>query len=98
MTTQQVLEYAAALLGVLGALLLAVKSRWSGLAFVLWLASNALWIAFGLQGAHWGVALQNAAFSITSVIGIWVWLLRPHWRSRQHEIAELLDAHTRNMP
>lgn len=98
MSAQQWIEYAAAVLGVLGALLLAVKSRWSGWAFVLWLASNALWIAFGLQGAHWGVALQNLAFTVTSCIGIWVWLLRPRWRSRQREIAELLDAHTKGMP
>jgi len=79
MTLLQSSEYTAALLGVLGALLLALKTRWSGWSFVLWLASNALWIAFGLQGRHWGVVAQNAAFSVTSVIGIWVWLVRPWW-------------------
>ncbi|MBS0414390.1 MAG: hypothetical protein JSR68_08455 [Proteobacteria bacterium] len=98
MTTQQAIEYAAALLGVLGALLLAVKSRWSGWAFVLWLGSNMLWVIFGARGAHWGLVLQNAAFTVTSLAGIWVWLVLPRLRSRQREIDELIDAHTRGMP
>lgn len=98
MTAQQWTEYAAALLGVLGALLLAVKSRWSGWAFVLWLGSNMLWVIFGARGAHWGLVLQNLAFTITSWIGIYVWLLLPRWRARQREIDELIDAQTRGMP
>lgn len=98
MTAGQWTEYAGAALGILGALLLAVKSRYSGWAFVLWLASNVLWIIFGARGPHWGLVLQNLVFSITSMIGIYVWLLRPRWQDKQREIDALIDAHTRGIP
>lgn len=70
-------EVASALLGVMGALLLATKSRWAPWAWVLWLASNAGWIAFGLAGGHWFLLAQNAVFAVTSAMGVWVWLVRP---------------------
>lgn len=91
-------EIAAAALGVVGSLLLATKSRFAGWAFLLWLFSNAGWMAFGVLGGHWFLVAQNAVFSVTSCIGVWVWLLRPRWLSRQREITELIDAHTRWMP
>lgn len=79
MTTQEVLEIASAVLGLSGALLLATKSRWAGWAFVLWLGSNAGWMAFGALGGHWPLVAQHAGFAITSAIGVWTWLLRPVW-------------------
>ena len=89
-------EIAAAALGVAGSLLLATRSRWAGWAFVLWLLSNAGWIAFGTLRGHWFLVTQNVVFLVTSCIGVWVWLLRPWLRyrgmgPRQRAIAEVFD-------
>lgn len=76
------LEVASAVLGLSGALLLATRSRWAGWAWVVWLASNAGWIAFGVAGGHWGLVAQNAGFAVTSGLGAWTWLVRP-WLERE---------------
>lgn len=81
------LENAAAVLGVTGAFLLAIRSRVAGWAFVLWLGSNALWIAFGVAKGHWGLVAQNVVFAVTSGIGIWTWLVRPWQRKRRQVVA-----------
>lgn len=72
------LEILSALLGVTGTLLLALKSRYAGWAFVAYLISNIGWIVFGASHAHWALLAQHAVFSVTSLIGIWTWLIRPH--------------------
>lgn len=77
MTWSFAFEISAAVLGVIGSLLLATKSRWAGWAFVVWLFSNAGWMAFGVLRGHWFLVAQNAVFAVTSCIGLWVWLVRP---------------------
>ncbi|MFV0679230.1 nicotinamide mononucleotide transporter [Ottowia sp.] len=77
MSALQYLEAASATLGVLGALLLATRHRWAPWAWVMWLASNAGWIAFGIATQHWGLVAQNSVFAATSGIGVWHWLIRP---------------------
>lgn len=67
------LEVVSAIFGVVGAYLLAVKSRWAPLTFVLWLFSNVGWIAFGWLGGHWFLMLQNIAFAAINLLGIWTW-------------------------
>lgn len=73
----QIVEFMSAALGLLGALLLATRSRYAGWAFVAWLVSNIGWIAFGTGHAHWFLVLQQVGFSVTSAIGIWKWLIAP---------------------
>lgn len=82
MNHQTMLEMASAVLGLSGALLLATKCRWAGVAWVLWLASNVGWIAFGWDAGHWWLVAQQVGFSITSAMGVWVWLLGP-WVHRE---------------
>jgi hypothetical protein len=81
MNAQLFLELASAALGLMGSLLLATKCRWAGWAFVLWLASNVGWMVFGWANGHWGLVAQHAGFALTSVGGIWIWLLEP-WMER----------------
>jgi nicotinamide riboside transporter PnuC len=76
----QFVEILSALLGMVGALLLATRSRYAGWAFVAWLISNIGWIVFGAGNQHWFFMLQQAVFTATSVIGIWTWLVRPQQR------------------
>ena len=48
----QLIEILSATLGLLGAALLASRSRWAGWAFVAWLISNIGWIVFGAGNQH----------------------------------------------
>lgn len=73
----QFVEFISAALGLLGALLLATRSRYAGWAFVAWMISNIGWIAFGAGYAHWFLVVQQVGFTITSGIGIWKWLVAP---------------------
>lgn len=71
------IELVSALTGMLGALLLATRSKYAGWAFVAWLISNVGWIVFGAGNQHWFFILQQLVFTVTSLIGIWNWLVRP---------------------
>lgn len=81
------LELTAATFGVLGTILLALNGPRAGLGFVAYLASNAGWIWFAWWHSHWAMLVQQLAFTASSLLGIWVWLVRPWW----HEQVELLD-------
>jgi hypothetical protein len=71
------LEWFGCFLGVSGAALLALNNRWSGYGFVLFLASNAAWIGFGLLTSANGLVTMQVVFSLTSAVGIWQWLIKP---------------------
>lgn len=83
MTQLIFLELVSAVLGLTGAVLLALKSRWAGWAWVVWLVSNVGWVAFGAAGGHWFLVAQNLGFAITAVMGIWTWLLGPWMDGRR---------------
>ena len=72
-----ILEWLACLLGILGAVLVAVKSPHAHWAWVLWFISNASWTIHGLNTGNYALALQQAAFLLTSAVGVWHWLLLP---------------------
>lgn len=76
-------EWAGCALGILGAVLVAVKSPHARWAWVLWLVSNLSWTAYGLGTGQASIALQQGAFSITSMIGLWHWVLRPYRERRE---------------
>lgn len=83
----QQLEMLSAALGLLGAALLASRSRWAGWAFVAWLISNIGWIVFGAGNQHWFFIAQQVGFTVTSVLGIWTWLIHPALRDSDDDIA-----------
>jgi len=83
MTELELVETVGSVLGALGALLLASNSRWSGWGFVLFLASNVAWLFFGQEAGHWRFFAQQIVFTLTSLLGVWRWLVRPRltaWR------------------
>lgn len=74
-------ELFASACGLLGSLLLALKGRAAPWGWVCFALSNAGWLVFGYGNGHWFFLVQQIGFSITSVIGIWKWLIEP-WSDR----------------
>lgn len=70
--------------GMLGALLISLKSKWSGWGFVLYLVSNIGWIIYGFSIQSMGILIQQSYFTITSLVGVWFWLVK---NKRQGAIA-----------
>lgn len=76
------IELVSSALGIIGALLLATRSRFAGWAFVAWFVSNVGWIAFGAGNQHWLFIAQQFIFTATSIIGMWQWLISPRLHAR----------------
>jgi len=72
-----ILQWLGCATGVLGSVLLAWRSRWSGWGFVVYLISNACWIVFGLMSGAPGLVTMQLIFTATSAIGVWRWLVVP---------------------
>lgn len=75
--TADILQWIGCVSGVLGAALLAWRSRWSGWGFVVYLFSNACWIAFGVVASLPGLVVMQCIFTLTSAVGVWRWLIFP---------------------
>lgn len=43
--------------------------------FVLFLLSNVAWIVFGLLSHTTGMVVMQAGFTLTSLMGVWRWLI-----------------------
>lgn len=84
-----VIEFLSAAFGIFGTVLLALNGRRAGWGFVAYLASNIGWIWFAAVHQHWALLAQQLAFLVSSLVGIWVWLVRPWWRQRMAELADL---------
>jgi len=47
----------------------------SGYGFVAFLASNVLWLWFGIQTRTWGLVAMQVGFTATSLLGLYRWFL-----------------------
>ena len=85
----QILQWAGCGTGVLGAILLATKTKWSGYGFLLFLASSVFWMAYGVVTHTEGLITQQVVFTLTSLAGIWKWLVEPplirYWEDKGEE-------------
>lgn len=93
----QIVELISSAMGLLGALLLATRSRFAGWAFVVWMVSNIGWITFGAGHNHWGLVIQHVAFALTSAIGIWRWLIVPALPSEKPATGSMTTAHAQQL-
>jgi len=75
-TQLDLLQWLGCATGIAGSALLATRHRYSALAWPLFLASNASWIAFGLMIGAAGMVTMQIAYTFTSVVGIRNWLVR----------------------
>lgn len=81
------LEWTGCITGVLGSFLLATNGRWSGYGFVLFLASNMAWIGYGMLTGAYGMITMQLAFTLTSALGVWRWLVQPWLKeARRREV------------
>lgn len=69
----EAISWTGSVLGVCGALTLAVNTPWSGIGWYFFLASNAAWIAYAFLKRVPSLLLMQAVFTITSLIGILRW-------------------------
>ena len=77
------IELLAAACAVVGTVKLARNRPGAGWGFVWYLASNAGWIVFALQHRQWPLLAQQVVFIGSSVLGVWLWLVKParlNWR------------------
>jgi hypothetical protein len=77
------LQWAGCATGIIGSLLLALRLKVQGWGFVLYVFSNACWIAFGIATKAPGLIVMQCAFMATSLAGVWNWLFLPYrdtWR------------------
>jgi hypothetical protein len=70
-----VAEILAAAFGLAGAFLLAFKGEHAAWGWLAFLASNIGWLAFAWMRQHWFLLAQQVGFTVTSLLGIWRWLL-----------------------
>lgn len=61
-------------LGLVGSLLLALNTTYSGLGFVAFLGSNVAWLYHGIRTGTWSLALMQVGFMATSLLGVVNWL------------------------
>jgi hypothetical protein len=71
----KVVEWSGAILGLIGSLLLALKLDISGYGFIAFLVSNVCWLYFGIRNRAWGLVTMQAGFTVTSLMGIYNWLV-----------------------
>ena len=77
MTTLQLIEWAAALVTIYGAWLLANKGTHAAWGFVLFLVANCLWICFAWITDHTGLMAQQVVLTLVSLQGIRKGLIEP---------------------
>lgn len=66
-------EWLGGLSGLLGSLLLATHSAWSGYGFVAFAASNAFLLAFAVRVRAWGLFTMQIGFCVTTALGLARW-------------------------
>ncbi|CAZ90418.1 conserved hypothetical protein; putative membrane protein (plasmid) [Thiomonas arsenitoxydans] len=69
MNPSKIIEYSGAALGVAGALWLALRLPSSGDAWLVWIASNVLLIAWAWRHRAWGLAAMYCVYLGTSLLG-----------------------------
>ena len=69
------MRWVAALTGIAGGVVLAIKVPWSGWGFVLFAASSAAWVVSGLIMRVRSLVAVNVVLLLTNLVGIYRYLL-----------------------
>lgn len=77
------------LLGVGGSAMLMIKNhRWAHLGWAMYLGSNACWVTYAVMTSQGILLAQNLCFSVTSLIGVWTWIVKPRLLGLKRDRAE----------
>lgn len=77
------------LLGVAGSAMLMIKNhRWAHLGWAMYLGSNACWVTYAVMTSQGILLAQNLCFSVTSLIGVWTWIVKPRLLRLKRDRAE----------
>jgi len=68
-----IIEWAGAITGLSGALLLSLNVEYSGYGFIFFLISNVAWIIFSISNRTYSLLVQQVGFTATSIIGVFRW-------------------------
>jgi hypothetical protein len=79
-----IMEWAGCILGLLGAVLLAVNCRVSRWGWVAYLLSNAAWIGYSIHAGANGLLLQQVFLIITNIVGLRRWFFATQKTERIH--------------
>lgn len=74
---EKFVEWTGALLGLIGSAMLALNVSVSGFGFLAFLISNLFWLVFGVKKKAWGLVTMQVGFTVTSLMGLYNWLLKP---------------------
>lgn len=66
-------EIIGTLTGVSGALMLAMRNRFSPWAWPVWIVSNLAWIFWAISISAYGALTQQLVFLAINCIGTWQW-------------------------
>lgn len=75
MISPDMIQWLGCATGASGSMLLAINARYSGWGFVLFLVSNIFWAVFGVVTHAPGLIAMQVIFTITSIVGIYRWLI-----------------------
>lgn len=77
MTSVDLLETLATMLGLLGAWLVRKPGRWFAWGFAVWVVSNPLAMVFMALHGHWRFFAVHAAYLLMALEGVQHWLVAP---------------------
>ena len=69
-----VIEWAAMVMSVVGAVMNAQLNIWGFYVFIL---GNALWMSFSIKHRNWGLFTTQIIFLALNVYAIWMWMQNP---------------------
>jgi nicotinamide riboside transporter PnuC len=69
-----VIEWAAMVMSVVGAIMNAQLNIWGFYVFIL---GNILWASFSIKHRHWGLLATQFVFFALNIYGIFVWMHNP---------------------
>lgn len=78
MMDAQVMEWAATVTGVIGAIIVASNTSMSKYGWIAFLTSSLTCSIFAYMSELWGLLTLQLVFILTNLLGLWRWLVQPY--------------------
>lgn len=80
MTFLDGVQWVGSVLSLVATYMIALNRR-VGYAFCLYVIANGCWFWFGWQTQNYPMLLMQSGFTVSSLLGIWTWLVKPRFVS-----------------